>query len=166
MKLDRLHDVFQVVMGWTDSHMHQFHAGGAVYSRFCEDDSPDSPQLKEHGFSLADIAAREKARFIYEYDFGDGWEHEVLVEKILPADADKKGAICMTGKNACPPEDCGGIWGYYNALDAASNPAHDEHEEVIEWLGDAFDPSRFDPEEVNAMLKRLLFEYRSRPRKA
>ena len=94
-------------------------------------------------------------RPIYEYDFGDGWEHEVVVKTILSADPKKNRAVCLAGENACPPEDCGGIWGYYELLKAINNPKHEDHEEMLDWLGGQFDPGRFDLQKVNATLRAL-----------
>lgn len=113
IRLDRLHDVIQFAMPWTNSHLHQFIVGRTFYG------TPDrefagfemSETLPEKRYSLADIAPGAKKKFIYEYDFGDGWQHEIIVEKVLPADADFKHPVCLAGANACPPDDCGGIHG-------------------------------------------------------
>jgi len=121
IQLNRLHDIFQVVTGWTASHLHQFVDAPIVYSAPSGDDYSRVGRLDERRFCLADILRRENAAFIYEYDFGDGWEHEVVVEKILSADPKKNRAVCLAGENACPPEDCGGIWGYYELLKALNS---------------------------------------------
>jgi hypothetical protein len=155
IKLNRLHDVIQVVMGWTDSHLHQFVDAPVVYSIPSDDNYSRAERLDERRFRLAELARHEKSSFIYEYDFGDGWRHEVVVQKILPADPEKKYAVCLAGKNACPPEDSGGIWGYYRLLEAINNPEHEDHQEMLEWLGDQFDPCHFDLQKVNAELRRL-----------
>jgi hypothetical protein len=155
INLNRLHDIFQVVMGWTDSHLHQFVDAPIVYSVPSGDDYPGEERLDERRFRLANVARHEKASFIYEYDFGDSWAHEVVVEKILPADPKKKYAVCLDGKNACPPEDCGGIWGYYELLKAVKNPKHKEHQEMLDWLGGPFDPGHFDLQKINAELRGL-----------
>ena len=81
--------------------------------------------------------------------------HEVVVEKTLPADLKRKYAVCLDGENACPPEDCGGIWGYYELLQAVKNPKHKEHQEMLDWLGGPFDPDHFDLQKINAELRRL-----------
>ena len=91
----------------------------------------------------------------YEYDFGDSWEHELLVEKILPRDEGKRYPVCLTGKRACPPEDCGGILGYASFLEAIRDPEHPEHDEMLEWVGGEFDPDIFDLDEVNRELQQL-----------
>ena len=146
---------FKVVMGWTDSHLHQFVDAPIVYSVPSRDDYSRVERLDERRFCLADILRRENAAFIYEYDFGNGWEHEVVVEKILSADPKKNRAVCLAGENACPPEDCGGIWGYYELLKAVNNPKHEDHQEMLDWLGDQFDPGRFDLQKVNTTLRAL-----------
>jgi hypothetical protein len=155
-KLDRLHQVIQEIMPWTNSHMHQFIVGRVYYGR------PDpefadmgSETLNEKRYTIADLAPGAKKKFIYEYDFGDGWEHEIVVEKVLPADAGFKHVTCLAGKNACPPDDCGGIPGYYNMLEIIANPKHPDHEHMKEWLGAEWDPARFDLDEANAALKRF-----------
>jgi hypothetical protein len=155
IQLSRLHDVFQVVMGWTDSHLHQFIDAPIIYSVPSGDDYSRVERLDERRFCLADILRQENAAFIYEYDFGDGWVHEVVVEKIRSADPKKKNAVCLDGENACPPEDCGGIWGYYELLKAVKNPKHKEHWQMLDWLGGQFDPGRFDLQKVNATLRGL-----------
>ena len=98
------------------------------------------------------IAPSEGNKFIYEYDFGDSWEHVVLVEKILPPEPDKKYPVCIKGKRACPPEDIGGIWGYEEFIEAMSDPSHNKHDSYLEWWGDEFDPEAFDIEEINFAL--------------
>jgi hypothetical protein len=156
MPLHRFHNVIQIVMGWTDTHLHQFHAGQNRYVIF----NPDFPEmsddaLNEKRYTVADIAPAAKKKFIYEYDFGDSWYHEVLVEKVLPPDPDLKHPVCLAGENACPPEDCGGIWGYYNKLEILKDLKHPAHEETKEWMGDEWDPKSFDLDETNSVLKGL-----------
>ena len=155
IKLSRLHEVLQIAMGWTDSHLHQFIDPPLVYSVPSGEDYPGVERLDERRFRLADLARHEKASLIYEYDFGDGWAHEVVVEKIMPAGPEKQRAVCLAGENACPPEDCGGIGGYYELLEAVDNPKHEAHQQMLDWLGEPFDPSRFDLQAVNAALRRV-----------
>jgi hypothetical protein len=156
IKLNRLHQVLQVAMGWTDSHLHHFIDPPLVYSVPSGEDYPGvAERLDERRFRLANLARYEKASFIYEYDFGDGWVHDVVVEKIVAAGPETKRAVCLAGENACPPEDCGGIGGYYELLEAVNNPKHTAHQQMLDWLGDPFDPGRFDPQAVNATLRGL-----------
>ena len=156
MTLDRLHQVMQLVMGWTNSHLHQFVAGRACYGVLDpEMGDVDDETLDEGDFVVADLASAAKTGFIYEYDFGDGWRHEVRVEKVLPPDAGFKHPICMGGANACPPEDCGGMQGYYGLLEALGNPKHPEHEDLTEWIGGPFDAGEFDLAGTNRRLRSL-----------
>jgi hypothetical protein len=104
---------------------------------------------------LQQVVSRVKDKLIYEYDFGDSWEHELLIEKILPPEAGKRYPVCLTGKRACPPEDCGGIWGYASFLEAIQDPQHPEHEEMVEWVGGKFNPEAFDLDEVNREIQNL-----------
>jgi len=156
MTLDRLHSVIQIAMGWTDSHMHQFVVGRTFYGRSDpEMGGADIEMLDETRHSLADLAPAAKSKFIYEYDFGDSWEHEVVVEKVLAPDRGFKHAACLAGANNCPPEDCGGIGGYYDLLEAVSDPKHPDHADLKEWLDSDFDPAFFDLDETNARLRRV-----------
>jgi len=152
MTLDRLHHVIQIAMGWTNSHLHQFIVGHTYYGK---PDPEMGDTLNEKRYTVADLAPAPKKKFIYEYDFGDGWQHEVVLEKVLPPDPTFKHPICVTGANACPPEDCGGMHGYYNLLEALHDPNHPEHSEMEEWIGGGWDAAQFDAGEANDMLKRL-----------
>jgi hypothetical protein len=114
-----------------------------------------SETLNEKHYTIADIAPGAKKKFIYEYDFGDGWEHEIVVEKVLPPDAGFKRVICVAGENACPPDDCGGIGGYYEMLKIIADPKHPDHGHMKEWLGGERDLARFDLDETNDALKRF-----------
>ena len=158
--LDRLHDVIQFAMGWTNSHMHQYFAGkGFAVTCYGKPDpgfaGMGSEMLNERRYTVVDLAPAPRRKFIYEYDFGDGWEHEVLVEKILSLDSTFKHPVCLAGENACPPEDCGGIGGYYNLLEILADPKHSEHETMKEWIGGEFDVARFDRNATNVWLKQL-----------
>ena len=160
MTLDRLHDVIQIAMGWTNSHMHQFVARSGSASTFYGQPDPESAgmgseTLNEKRYTVADLAPAARRKFSYEYHFGDSWEHEVVVEKVLPPAPAFKHPVCLAGANACPPEDCGGLWGYYNLLGILADPKHPEHEEMKEWMGGEFDPAEFDLNGVSSVLKRL-----------
>jgi len=153
--LTKLHQVIQIAMGWTDSHLHEFVVGKTSYSM------PD-PEMEigrsknENRFHLYEVAPRVRMSFMYVYDFGDNWEHVIKVEKILDADERYQGyPVCLEGEKACPPDDCGAIYGYYDMMEVRSDPKHPEYEDVMEWLGDEFDPDVFDLEETNEVLKRI-----------
>ncbi|MGD1083729.1 MAG: plasmid pRiA4b ORF-3 family protein [Verrucomicrobiota bacterium] len=154
-----LHAVIQLAMGWTNSHLHQFEVGGRLFS----DPAVNSPGfegepevLDEAKFSLRDVAPNEKHVLHYEYDFGDGWQHTIAVERILPPEPGAATvARCLAGKRACPPDDCGGPWGYQDLLKILRNPRHEEHNSMKDWLGRPFDPEAFDPVATNAHLQML-----------
>jgi len=153
MSLDGLHEVLQVVMGWDNSHLHVFIVGKQRYypTMTLSDDFPDD--LPEEDFTLADVAGRKGTKIRYEYDFGDGWEHEIVVENTDYSNPDWPYPVyCMEGVRACPPEDCGGVGGYANFCDAMADKKHPEHHELKEWYGDKFDPDHFDLAEVNKVL--------------
>jgi hypothetical protein len=155
MRLDRLHTVIQLVMGWTDSHLHQFTVGQTRYGVPDPDLAFDDSVLNEKQYTLRDLASAAKKKFIYEYDFGDSWYHEVKVERALPADPDFKHPVCQAGENACPPEDCGGIPGYYQLLKVLADPKDPEYQDMKEWVGDDLDPTLFNREEANALLAKI-----------
>ena len=148
-----MHKTVQIAMGWTNSHLHQFIIAGRYYTLPSEWDW--EPVIDERKYRLADIAPSERRKFIYEYDFGDSWEHEIVVEKILPVDPQAKYPYCLKGKRARPPEDVGGVWGFAEFLEAMKDPQHEEHESYIEWWGGPYDPEEFDLEEVNEGLQEI-----------
>ncbi len=151
--LYRLHHILQVAMGWSDSHLHHFIIAGKYYSTPSPDDW--QPVKDERRYSLNQIAPSEKNRFTYEYDFGDSWEHQILVEKIQAPEAGVQYPLCVKGKRACPPEDVGGIWGYMNFVDAISDPNHREHDSYFEWWGGDFDPEEFNIDSINQALRQI-----------
>ncbi len=155
--LFHLHLALQVAMGWENYHLHCFRIDGVRYGPDERGGGFDLDDVDESGVSVAQVFA-DVDRGSYDYDFGDGWEHRLLVEKRDVPLAPGAAAICTGGKRACPPEDCGGIWGYANMLDALGDLAHPEREETLEWLGENFDPESFDLETVNARLKLISIE--------
>ena len=142
-------------MGWTNSHLHQFIKNRTFYTERMTDDDTwgELDNVDYKNMKIFDLLKREKEKIVYEYDFGDGWEHDVLLEKILPGDEKLKSPICLAGKMACPPEDCGGVWGYADLLEILKNPKHEEYDSYMEWLGGEFDPEHFDKDKVNKMLR-------------
>jgi Plasmid pRiA4b ORF-3-like protein len=148
--LKQLHDILQTAIGWTDSHLHQFIARGQRYGR--PDPELDVDVINEARVSLGQILRREKEWMSYEYDFGDGWTHKIVLEKVLTSSGGQAIPSCTAGSRSCPPEDCGGTWGYEEFLKAIGDPTHPEHDEMVEWIGGDFDPEHFDIAEVNALL--------------
>jgi hypothetical protein len=149
--LPELHEVLQTAMGWYDTHLHQFIADGRYFG-VPDPDFGFDEMIDEATIKLNRLLTRENASITYEYDFGDGWEHKIVLEKILPPDAATTVPICIKGKRACPPEDVGGIWGYAEFLKVINNPEHPDHEEQLEWIGGSFDPEYFSLEEINEQL--------------
>jgi hypothetical protein len=153
--LAQLHDVIQAAFGWTDSHLHAFEVGGRHYSRpdfglsDFEDQFADEAQAR-----LCDVVPATGGRLRYTYDFGDGWEHELVVEEVLPSDG-MPHAVCVAGRRAGPPEDCGGVWGYAELLDILADPGHPDHAERLDWLGYQHDPAAFDKDAINQALSDL-----------
>jgi len=149
LSLAGFHAVIQTVFGWTDSHLHQFHIRGASYG---QPDEFDEAIEDESGVSMAKALGARTKRFLYVYDFGDNWEHEVLIEKIVAGNSGSKRPLCVGGKRHRPPEDCGGPPGYQNFLEALRDPAHEEHDAMLEWVSGSFDPEAFDLAAVNRAL--------------
>ena len=152
--LDQLHDMIQVIMGWDNDEFYQFIIDDEFYSSL---DIEETEQRKEAShFQLGQLIKRGKTSFMYEYDLSDGWEHEVMVEKIRPIpelDA-RQLPLCLEGENATPPEECGGIFGYYELLSILKDPTHSAYAEMREQYGE-IDPTSFDLTRVNRALKAL-----------
>ncbi|HVP45418.1 MAG TPA: plasmid pRiA4b ORF-3 family protein [Bryobacteraceae bacterium] len=154
LTLEVLHDVLQLAMGWEDCHMHDFRIGQQRFG------TPD-PMEREFGgprtasertARLFQVLGRAGIKAVYTYDFGDSWEHKIVVEKRLAPEPGRAYPVCLAGERHGPPEDCGGIPGFYNLLEAISDPGHEQHEELLDWLGNGFDPEAFSGEEVNRRL--------------
>jgi hypothetical protein len=156
--LGKLHEIIQIAMGWENCHLHQFTIDGVRYG-------PPSPDDLDFGLEMEDeskVRLRQllpktgKAfRFKYEYDFGDGWLHEILFEGYRPVEKGMKYPVCLEGKRACPPEDVGGLGGYEEYVDALADPKHERHEELLEWAG-PFDSEQFDPKEATKQMRQGL----------
>lgn len=152
--LSRVHGDIQAVMGWSNSHLHQFAIGDIRYG------SPDPDYLPAFGDPVHDERksklgplAQKGDRFIYEYDFGDSWEHEIVVEQILGAGPGSATSRCLDGSSACPPEDVGGWPGYADFLEAMADPRHPDHDDLSEWIGGRWDPELFNLDGANQALK-------------
>ena len=155
--LDTLHLYIQGAFGWWNYHLHQFEIDGVRYGP----PEPDGMDFgleteDETGAWLSDLLPKSKrrVRWIYEYDFGDGWRHEVMFEGFPPAEPKAKYPLCLEGARTCPPEDCGGPWGYADYLAAITDPHHEQHEEMLEWRG-PFDPEAFDPKKATTEMRKV-----------
>jgi hypothetical protein len=153
--LEELHEIIQVTMGWEFEHLYRFTIGGVDYADL--EMTSDEEVEDAGGTSLSAVlpTANRRPRFSYEYDFGDEWIHQLIVEERFPPREGVQDPICVGGQRACPPEDCGGPWAYADFVEAIGNPEHRRHAEVLEWVGGEFDPERFDQEAVNTELRRL-----------
>lgn len=151
IKLPALHETLQIAMGWSDTHLHQFVKGNRCFG------------IPEPGFP-ADVQDERKVRLDallsvegdvidYEYDLGDGWRHAITLEKILPFDPRQRLPLCLKGARACPPEDCGGPWGYRALLRLGDDALDEVDAEVFDWLPPDFDPEYFDASAVNMALR-------------
>ena len=154
IKLPKLHVTLLWAMGWAGGHLHEFIIGHDHFG--IPDPDYDMPPLirSEDRITLS-VALGARKAFTYLYDYGDGWEHRVTVETILPPDARLQSPQCLNGANACPPEDVGGPPGYIEFLETINDPAHEEHESMLEWCGGSFDPAAFRIHDINERLRQI-----------
>ena len=156
--LDKLHEHIQTSMGWTNSHLHQFEIDGERYGDpelLYDGWMEESLTIDSLNTRISEIVPQDSKRFSfrYEYDFGDGWEHDILFEGCLRVEKGIRYPVCVEGERACPPEDVGGVWSYEEYLEAMADPQHEEHESFMEWLG-PFDPEAFSPEKTTKKMRR------------
>ncbi len=144
--LDHVHEVIQAAFGWWNYHLHEFAVGRTRYGVPDPDEDWGEPPRDERRTRL-DAIGGAGSSFLYTYDFGDGWDHKIVVEQVLPAESSATVPACIDGRRACPPEDCGGTWGFRELLEILANPSHPAHDERREWIGRPFDPEAFDPSE-------------------
>jgi hypothetical protein len=161
LTLEQLHDVLQLAMGWQNCHMHEFRIGQKRFGR------PDPNErlmgmpitASESAARLSRVLGKAGAKAVYTYDFGDSWEHGITVEKVLAPEPGRAYPACVDGKRQGPPEDCGGVYGFYDLLETIGNPDHEQYAETMEWLDEDFDPEAFSVDEVN---RRLAYLHRRR----
>ena len=149
-----LHDAIQIAMGWEDDHLWAFDVEKTEVSPAAEQlEFPGAPRAKPaDGTTLDHMLAGRRIKFRYEYDMGDSWIHQIKVEKVFAPDPDVQYPCCTGGERACPPEDCGGFPGYMHLLEAMADSKHPEHDEMLEWIGEEWDPEAFDLDAVNKVL--------------
>ncbi|MGD8750265.1 MAG: plasmid pRiA4b ORF-3 family protein, partial [Anaerolineales bacterium] len=153
VSLFQLHFIFQIALGWTNSHLHEFIISGHYYGTPLENGWETREIRDEKEYWLEQVVPDKGFQFGYLYDFGDGWEHTILVEDILERTEGQHYPTCLGGARACPPEDVGGIWGYEDFLEAIAAPDHPEHQSYLTWIGDDFDAEAFDRDQVDEELK-------------
>jgi len=152
-----LHVAIQDVFGWLDYHLHEFELMKPETLVITTIGIPSDEELFDRKIlpdweqGISDWFSTKNRSALYTYDFGDDWKHVVRLEKILPREEKRKYPLCIDGKRACPPEDCGGVWGYRDLLKVLKNPEHEEYEDLMNWVGGKFDPEFFDPQKVRFM---------------
>lgn len=162
--LDKLHEHIQTAMGWTNSHLHEFQINGERHGdpELLDDGFADEdPFIDSTTIKLGDIVPQSGKRmtFQYEYDFGDGWRHEIVFEGCLKSEKGLRYPVCLEGENACPPEDVGGVGGYAKYTESIADPNHEQHEDMIQW-GGKFDPTQFDAVKTTKKMRRGLPDWR------
>ena len=155
--LEALHEAIQMTMGWTFSHLWEFDIDGRCYGdpSFREfDDEP--PIYKAKGLRLGVVISRGVDRFVYTYDYGDNWRHDVIVEEVRDGDPDREYPAFVDGARRCPPEDVGGPYGFMDFLEAVLDPAHEQHRDMVRWYGGPFDPIGFDEERARFCMENMV----------
>jgi hypothetical protein len=157
VRLDQLHEVIQISMGWTDSHLHQFIVGGDP--RNGDRYGPAGMEIEftenERRATLQKVAPAKGAKLTYNYDFGDDWNHDITVVSVESTVEAEPGLRCLNGIGACPPEDCGGPWRYAEMLMILGEPSHEEYDDISDWIGKDWDANAFDSASVNQQLDAL-----------
>lgn len=155
MKLSKLDRVIQEAFGWTNSHLHEFRIADGRYGMPDIDGMDDDGPKDDKKFTVAKVLKDSVKEFEYEYDFGDGWRHRILVEGVMDATSYNDWPLCLTGENACPPEDVGGTGGFEEFLESMADTEADDHFENWCWNGGPFDPKGFDVNSANARIRKL-----------
>jgi Plasmid pRiA4b ORF-3-like protein len=148
MTLADLHVAIQATIGWEDAHLHAFDIAGAAYG----DPRSVDDVIAEKRLTLSALAKAAVTRFTYTYDFGDNWEHTIVLEETQNPEKDRLYPACVAGKRNCPPEDCGGAWRYQHLLAVRADPSHPQYAELSQWLDQDFDPEDFSTIGANAAL--------------
>jgi hypothetical protein len=146
--LAKLSGALETAMGWYGGHLHAFDSDGVMYGKL----DPDWDVRDERKFRVGDLLPGVGSKMRWDYDFGDGWEHDVVVEAIVDRDPKLRHPHCVAGRRACPPDDCGGPCGYAEMLEALGDTGHPRHEETAEWMSTGFDPAYFNAREINLLL--------------
>ena len=163
IRLDRLHLVIQAAMGWTNSHLYEIRAGSVGWSEPDPDWGRDGP-LNARKALLNDVLEDIGTKTLrYLYDFGDGWEHTITVERLADPEPGVRYPRLIEVSNRCPPEDCGGPWGYAEFLEAIKDPKHERHAELTEWIGDDFDPDADETAWLTAQVEALAKKWSRKP---
>lgn len=164
--LEKLHEILQVAMGWENSHLHLFQANGMTYVMVDPEGDGTGHEVDPSEWAwgkpaayadrtrLDRVARNPGDHFVYAYDFGDDWQHDIVVEDVYQPERDVTYPVCIGGSRRCPHEDAGGVYGYEEMLQIIEDPGHEEYESTMMWLGDDFDPDDFDLAATNAALRK------------
>ena len=159
LTLGKLHELIQTAMGWTNSHMHQFEIAGTRYAdpRFMMGDFDDFGAIDYSNVRISNFVEKHgsKLRMGYEYDFGDSWQHEIILEAVTESAPGVKYPRCVEGERACPPEDIGGVYGFADYVEAITNPKHSEYRDYLDWNG-PFDPAKFSAATATRRMRKGL----------
>ena len=162
--MPKLHEIFQIALGWTNSHLHEFLISGAKYADPDPDLAEELEHIDEKNIALVKALGLDARCFDYLYDFGDSWHHVVVLEDQHPhPDVAPSLVHCSDGANACPPEDVGGVHGYAEFLEAIADSDHEDHDRYLEWVGGRFDAKGFDLDATNLSLGKIKVESSTRP---
>jgi hypothetical protein len=167
LPLRRLHDVIQAVFDWLDCHLHQFEVGDKIYGQ-TEIEGMDASGVRMHNdrnVRLEALLDRGVDQFVYRYDFGDNWEHLIQVEGVTDPEPGVEYPVLVSGAHRAPPEDCGGPPGFVDFVEAMQDETHEDHEAVLDWYGQPFDPDDMNLDTVEAMLGRIRTSRRKGPPK-
>jgi len=165
LNLERLHDAIQISMGWTFSHLFEFTVGDRKYGEPDPYAPAGSQAFHARNLKLSAIVDRNIKNFSYIYDFGDHWEHEILIEKQIVADSSQRYPVFVHGEGRCPPEDVGGIDGFEEFLSAIKDPSHEDYQHYQDWVGENYDPNTIDLEGINQGMELMASRLRSGPKK-
>lgn len=172
LSLRRLHDTIQAAMGWLDYHLHEFRVGERRYGTPLPDGETWGARVaSDSNVKLSSLVEKGIDRFLYIYDFGDDWRHDIVIEGVRPAEPGVDYPVFVAGERRCPPEDCGGPPGYEAFLEAISDPEHPDHADALEWYGDPYDPEDIEQYIIEVQLSRIArsrrggVKARGRPRK-
>ena len=152
--LERLNEILQIVLGWQNSHLHEFRAGELTIGMKDVEELDEREDLQdESDWTLGELLDTGVTEFEYNYDFGDDWTHRIVLEPATRGGEPGPVPLCLAGENACPPEDVGGPVGYAQFLAAIADPEHEEHESYLRWIGGVWDSRGFDLNAINRVLR-------------
>lgn len=165
IRLDRLHEVIQAAMGWTDTHLYEFRVGDTGWGVPDPDGFYDGP-IDAKKMTLEKLLDQTATRTIqYVYDFGDDWDHSIRIERVNEATQGVTYPRLLKATGACPPEDVGGAWGYEEFLEALADPDHEQHDDMVHWSGGDFDAKDVGADSIIERFDRLAKKWAPRPRK-